>query len=610
MSVYTRQKAKSKYRNRIRLERATQKQSSDTHKSLYNPVKRCRERMVLGNSVHNGVSSSGIVRVAACNCKWALFSRGVWEVENLFPHAAMTCSRTSESQTRTLPRQGLEHPAPGAAASGERVRSHQLSGKALRGRDFARLPATLLTLRLRPCAGLDLSSLPRFLPPPLIQHQAAPRVAGRIKNSPERLPSACAALRRLKVAVRGTPRRSRRVEMWTDRLGARSQLRERAGIPGRYDRDPPEVRVLPLLLPATTTAASSTTVTIATPTATTVSNITITTVTTTPTTVGATVTEWLDRAPPTKAIWVQSPAGPRMWESCRTMPLLGGFSRGSPVSPALSSLQSSVLKTTWLLRAAQISSLTHPIHYSYRVSALGINLGAHTTHPPPPGKVFKIRRQLQHGSVGTCLLTCSVAAIVVSVQVETIRNIPEVERKQGFRKGRIYRESTIWRARRQAGSRMCMCVRCATLSGGVFAESRLAGRPPDCDTASLRGAWRQCHAAATLGTAAVRAGVSTLFPYLPPLAPTPHRLPTPHSPPNPSLPPSTLGSLHIISAYLLSRGPLYNWTGQCSSDNTGGCTQFRVVYHTERNPGNQTSECHFVYLLSFRTGKCASEPKE
>ncbi|KAJ8884419.1 hypothetical protein PR048_016276 [Dryococelus australis] len=26
----------------------------------------------------------------------------------------------------------------------------------------------------------------------------------------------------------------------------------------------------------------------------------------------------------------------RMWESCRTMPLLGGFSRGSPVSPALS----------------------------------------------------------------------------------------------------------------------------------------------------------------------------------------------------------------------------------------------------------------------------------
>ncbi|KAJ8866440.1 hypothetical protein PR048_032283 [Dryococelus australis] len=35
MSAYSRQKAKSKYRNRIRLERAPQKQSSDTHKTPY-----------------------------------------------------------------------------------------------------------------------------------------------------------------------------------------------------------------------------------------------------------------------------------------------------------------------------------------------------------------------------------------------------------------------------------------------------------------------------------------------------------------------------------------------------------------------------------------------
>ncbi|KAJ8880213.1 hypothetical protein PR048_016679 [Dryococelus australis] len=45
-----------------------------------------------------------------------------------------------------------------------------------------------------------------------------------------------------------------------------------------------------------------------------------------------------DRSPPTMAIRVQSPAGSpdfRMWKSCRTMPLVGGFSRGSPVSPAL-----------------------------------------------------------------------------------------------------------------------------------------------------------------------------------------------------------------------------------------------------------------------------------
>ncbi|KAJ8882846.1 hypothetical protein PR048_014660 [Dryococelus australis] len=51
---------------------------------------------------------------------------------------------------------------------------------------------------------------------------------------------------------------------------------------------------------------------------------------------GATVAERLARSPPTKANRVQSPAGSpdfRKWESCRTMPLVGRFSRGSPVSP-------------------------------------------------------------------------------------------------------------------------------------------------------------------------------------------------------------------------------------------------------------------------------------
>ncbi|KAJ8867982.1 hypothetical protein PR048_031791 [Dryococelus australis] len=44
--AFTRQKAKSKYRNRIRLERASQNQSSDTHKTPYDRVKRCRERKI------------------------------------------------------------------------------------------------------------------------------------------------------------------------------------------------------------------------------------------------------------------------------------------------------------------------------------------------------------------------------------------------------------------------------------------------------------------------------------------------------------------------------------------------------------------------------------
>ncbi|KAJ8880276.1 hypothetical protein PR048_016742 [Dryococelus australis] len=44
---------------------------------------------------------------------------------------------------------------------------------------------------------------------------------------------------------------------------------------------------------------------------------------------GAAVAERLASSSPAKAIWAQSPAG---WESRRTMPLVGGFSRGSPAS--------------------------------------------------------------------------------------------------------------------------------------------------------------------------------------------------------------------------------------------------------------------------------------
>ncbi|KAJ8865622.1 hypothetical protein PR048_033142 [Dryococelus australis] len=67
---------------------------------------------------------------------------------------------------------------------------------------------------------------------------------------------------------------------------------------------------------------------------------------------------------------VRFPAGPLpefpMWEPCKTMPLVGGFSRGSPlISPSLHSgaaryitSPSSTLKTS-LLTAAQISSFTH-----------------------------------------------------------------------------------------------------------------------------------------------------------------------------------------------------------------------------------------------------------
>ncbi|KAJ8897722.1 hypothetical protein PR048_003072 [Dryococelus australis] len=60
-----------------------------------------------------------------------------------------------------------------------------------------------------------------------------------------------------------------------------------------------------------------------------------------------------EKSPTTKAIRVQSPAGSlsdfRMWESCRTMPLVGGFSRGSPVSPVLSFRPCSILTSITLI---------------------------------------------------------------------------------------------------------------------------------------------------------------------------------------------------------------------------------------------------------------------
>ncbi|KAJ8880348.1 hypothetical protein PR048_016815 [Dryococelus australis] len=61
--------------------------------------------------------------------------------------------------------------------------------------------------------------------------------------------------------------------------------------------------------------------------------------------------ERLDRAPPTKANRVQSPTGSpefRMWESCQTMALVGGFSRGSPVSPLFNSVRNNRVVQSFL----------------------------------------------------------------------------------------------------------------------------------------------------------------------------------------------------------------------------------------------------------------------
>ncbi|KAJ8877889.1 hypothetical protein PR048_022348 [Dryococelus australis] len=78
---------------------------------------------------------------------------------------------------------------------------------------------------------------------------------------------------------------------------------------------------------------------------------------------------------------VLSPAGSlldfRKWESWRTMPQVGGFSRGSPISTTLSFRRCSILTSinligsqTPLLRASQISSLAHSFHQCGSASEL------------------------------------------------------------------------------------------------------------------------------------------------------------------------------------------------------------------------------------------------
>ncbi|KAJ8897118.1 hypothetical protein PR048_002464 [Dryococelus australis] len=72
-----------------------------------------------------------------------------------------------------------------------------------------------------------------------------------------------------------------------------------------------------------------------------------------------TVAERLSRSPRTKANRFQSPAGSpdfRKRESCRTMSLVGGFSRGSPVSPAPSLRRCSILTSITLIGSQDVAA--------------------------------------------------------------------------------------------------------------------------------------------------------------------------------------------------------------------------------------------------------------
>ncbi|KAJ8866694.1 hypothetical protein PR048_032555 [Dryococelus australis] len=78
-------------------------------------------------------------------------------------------------------------------------------------------------------------------------------------------------------------------------------------------------------------------------------------------------------SPPTKANRLQSPAGSpdfRRWESCWMMPLVGGFSRGSPVSPAPSFRRRSVFTSITLIgfRDLAVKSLPNLFTHSLNMS--------------------------------------------------------------------------------------------------------------------------------------------------------------------------------------------------------------------------------------------------
>ncbi|KAJ8873692.1 hypothetical protein PR048_024524 [Dryococelus australis] len=86
----------------------------------------------------------------------------------------------------------------------------------------------------------------------------------------------------------------------------------------------------------------------------------------------ATVAERLARSLPTKANRVQYPAGSpdfRKWESCRTMPLVGGSSWGYPVSPTRSFRRRSVFASIALIVFQDLAVKSRPdlfaLHLTY-----------------------------------------------------------------------------------------------------------------------------------------------------------------------------------------------------------------------------------------------------
>ncbi|KAJ8887545.1 hypothetical protein PR048_013761 [Dryococelus australis] len=115
---------------------------------------------------------------------------------------------------------------------------------------------------------------------------------------------------------------------------------------------------------------------------------------------GATVEQWLDYSPPPKAKRVRFPAGSipdfRMWESCRTILLVSGFSQGSPVSPALA-LHIHLTSPSTALRTLTSKRILHDTcSRTWFLCKLPQGLVHEPVHQPlyePPWKIHITRQQ-------------------------------------------------------------------------------------------------------------------------------------------------------------------------------------------------------------------------
>ncbi|KAJ8871949.1 hypothetical protein PR048_028289 [Dryococelus australis] len=91
------------------------------------------------------------------------------------------------------------------------------------------------------------------------------------------------------------------------------------------------------------------------------------------TTARVTVNWRLAHSPPSPAIRVQSPVGSPdfcMWESCRMMPFIGGFSRGSPVSRPLSFQYRSILTSTTHIGFRDLAVKSRPNLFTHSLTHL------------------------------------------------------------------------------------------------------------------------------------------------------------------------------------------------------------------------------------------------